>query len=798
MAGISIADRLLLHPVIPLLITLVLVAMLQLIATQIWPSIFSYSLKPLVASSLLLTAAIAAGAFSISLTHIHPSNHIAHIAIEDEGLVLGETVGRPILRSGRWQFLIQSHRVYKSDSISSATGRVQVFMDTSMTPPLPGYMLLFRGKITHPEGASNPGMFDYRAYQVRRNIHALMYASHLSHQQPARGLQASLRRMTARLQQHIQTQINRFIPTHSSNTVLTALLLGDQSSITSTTQSAFRATGLTHILAVSGLHVMLVGFLIYHLILPFCIRAGFSWMLCEWTRATVTVGILLIYMLIAGARPSVVRAVVMAVFMIAGVLLQRPRSSINVLGAAALVLLSFRPTSLFDVGFQLSFSAVLSIVCLYPTFMNLLPSRLLKRTLAKSFIASCMVSISATLGTMPVLLFHFGYVSFAGIFLNVLALPLTTASLSAGLAMLAFSSWIPSLSQLLGTAADVLIQGLIMVAESGAILLPFLSFAPGSISWAQVLLLTSFPLTLLLWQLKKYRWRWLLAVLCVGFFPIMLNAFSSIQKIEIIYFDVGHGDAALVRFPNGRHMLIDTGNASSYANQTKRVVLPFLASRGIKRLDVVVISHPHRDHAGGLPVLVEAVEIGRIICATSQSPAIQDFFRNVNRHSSSKLISEPPLIQEVTAGDTLQLDLSSRIRILSPPRSLAKHPNLNETSVVLRVSFGRTHFLFLGDAESEAEQALVHNFPTFLYSDIVKIGHHGSNTSSRKRLVSATVAQQNATIGLVSVKAGTGYNLPDPEALGRWRDAGAFLHRTDDAGALWISSDGLQITNKPY
>ena len=270
---------------------------------------------------------------------------------------------------------------------------------------------------------------------------------------------------------------------------------------------------------------------------------------------------------------------------------------------------------------------------------------------------------------------------------------------------------------------------------------------------------------------------------------VIVNISTTARKIEVVFFDVGHGDAALVSLPNGRNLLIDTGNKSRYSDQAKRVILPYLTYRGIKRIDDVVISHPHRDHAGGLSSLIQAVEIGRVVCSRSAIPTLRDMFA-IPEGASIEL----PQFSAVTAGDTLMLDPSTRIRVLSPTAALAKHTNLNEASVVIHIQFGQKQFLFLGDAELESESALIQNFPTFLYADVVKIAHHGSSTSSHPSLVSNVASRSSGkTLAVVSVGANTGYGLPDESVLFRWQHAGAILHVTDQSGALWISSDGNSI-----
>jgi competence protein ComEC len=254
-------------------------------------------------------------------------------------------------------------------------------------------------------------------------------------------------------------------------------------------------------------------------------------------------------------------------------------------------------------------------------------------------------------------------------------------------------------------------------------------------------------------------------------------------SLDVLFFDVGQGDAALLALPNGRHVLVDAGLRNPYTDQGSRTILPHLRFAGIDRLDAVVITHPHADHLGGLPTLLREIDVAQVV--------------HSGHNYSSELYAETRGLVEargvrsriVAAGDTLALDPSVHLQVLGPVA--APHPDdeANHGSVVLRVTYGDTSFLLTGDAEAAAEADLTTYYGELLASDAVKVGHHGSRTSSTPAFVER-VAGEGTVYAVVSVARRNVYGLPNAEALGAWEDAGAAVLQTWAEGAVWLRSDG--------
>ena len=726
-----------------------------------------------------------------------PANHIGRHADRTSEEVVVRLEGRvaddPVLTSGRVRFALDVRRLVRPGDTSDVRGLVHVTLGQSQWKPEQVYPVLERGNVLHLRGRlrpppllRNPADFDYGGYLQRRGVYALLSiyeAADVTVLGTDRGL---LDRVVVPVRRYATRCLDALLPTERGRMVLSALLLGDRSRIDEGTREAFVRTGLMHLLAVSGLHVLLVGMVLYALLRPMVLRLGVSRQTMELFRAAATMAVLGLYLFLTGGSASTVRAVIMAGLLIGGVLLQRPTNTLNALGVAALVLLLLRPAALFDVGFQLSFAAVGAIVTLGRRLDEAIPSRWQAYKALKWLVSMISVSLAATLGTMPVLLYHFGFVSFAGLVLNIAAIPLTMGTLSAGLAMLLLG-WMPPLAAVFGVAADTLARVLLWTA----------SWGEQGVGWAalngyldntwMLLAMLAGLVAFVQWPRPRLRWRWIAAALFLTTSGVWTDVARVNQqpRLDVLFFDVGQGDAALVSLPNGRHLLIDAGLRDGFTDQGVRTLLPHFERYGIRELDAVVISHPHSDHLGGLPALLRALPIHRVM-------------HNGDNYSSELYAETAHLLdslqvphQAVRAGDTLALDPDVRIHVLAPePDRLPE--NTNDASVVLRAVYGETAFLFTGDAEKAAEEGLSARYGPLLESTVIKVGHHGSSTSSTPAFISYA-SPDSGGIAIVSVARRNKYGLPDEEALRRWHQRGADVRLTAEQGALWLRSDGQHV-----
>lgn len=648
-----------------------------------------------------------------------------------------------------------------------------------------GDSVRLRGSLRPAPGQRNPGGFDYAAYLARRGTCCTMYVGDPADVTVRARTEAPVTEWVVTGRRYVRTQIHRYVPSEGGRAVLMALLLGDRGRITDAQREDFARTGLMHLLAVSGLHVFLVGMVFYVLLRPLLMRVRVPWRGMEIGRAVLTIGLLGFYMVLTGARPSVVRAVIMATLFIGSVVLQRSSHPLNTLGVAALVLLAIRPAALFDVGFQLSMAAVAGIVTLQPRFSAPIPERWRASATVDYAVSLLITSAAAVLATAPVLLFHFGWVSVGGLLLNVTGIPCTALGLSAALAMV-FGGGVSSMvGAAFGSAADLFVQGLLLTSRWGA----------DKLSWAGIRManpdvwvlgaLVFGVVSVAQWPRPRIRWRCIVGGLLLATVSLWGSVLTRQSALDVIFFDVGNGDAALVSTPLDRHILIDTGPRSPSGSAASYSVLPYLRQQGIRHLDAVLITHPDEDHLGGLPSILREVSVGRVL--HSGRSVDTELYAETRRLLEKQDVPARELEQD----DTLFVGSSVWLQVLGPPGPKT-FGSVNEASVVSRLTYGRTEMLFPGDVEAEAEGSLVRVYGRALRSDLVKVPHHGSKTSSTPSFVQS-VSESSTTHAVVSVGEENPHGMPHSVVMNRWQEEAKEVHRTSVRGAVWMQADGEDV-----
>ncbi len=777
--------------------------MLFAAAATAWARRRLVSLKALAVTLGVGVALTALGGARLAGWQQRPADHIAHLAsqVTFPAELAGTVAGHPVETERGVRFTLAADSAAPGDVFVPVRGDVQValWQPRSREAPRIAYPRLRAGDRVRVAGTlrplaprRNPADFDYGAYLARRGTHATL-AGYDSTALALVGTEAGVRdRIANAVRAHTRRALRAHVRAEEPRAVLSALLLADRSRIERGTRDAFAATGLMHLLAISGLHVLLVGMALYGLLKPLLHRLGWRWRTVEVVRAAATLGVLGLYVVATGAPPSAVRALVMAALLIVGAAAERAPNTLNALGVAALALLAARPTFLFDVGFQLSFAAVGAIVALVPVFERGVPAWWTAGRVRRWATGMTLVSLAATLGTMPVLLFHFGRVPLAGLVLNLAAIPATTVTLAGGLFAVALAP-VPALAGLAGASAEAGAQALLWTSRTGAEWLAWSNVGGFVRSGWWLGALSVGLVALALWPRPRPRWRLVAAAGCLAGVGVWQPVWTGAARpaLEVVFFDVGQGDAALVSLPNGRHLLVDAGVRDPYTDAGSRTVLPHLRRAGIDRLDAVVVTHPHADHLGGLPALLRAVEVGQVLHNG------QPYGSALYAETLGLLDSLGVDSRAVTAGDALGLDPAVHLQVLAP--GTAPHPGAeaNDGSVVLRVSYGATSFLLTGDAEHAAEADLVAHYGDLLASDVVKVGHHGSETSSTagfvERVAGERVPGGAAPLAVVSVARRNVHGLPDAAVLGRWQAAGATVLQTWAEGAVWLRSDGHRV-----
>lgn len=647
--------------------------------------------------------------------------------------------------------------------------------------PAEGCVAEFHGRLKDPAGKRNPGCFDYALYLRSQGIVKTMTCSGITIYPVRSFAPAPLSNIRYRVFQYRESFLGRLAEETDQPTaaLVRALLFGDKGSLDEEMLEAFRKNGTAHILAVSGLHIGII--------------YGFILKLWRWRRGKAFLLFNTTFFLLdataAGFSPSVTRAVVMVLLHIAASIRNKHYDLANAAFLVFFVVMVRNPFMIFNVGFQMSFLAVLTLTMVLP-YLNRFYSGL--------FAASAAVQI----GLGPFMLFHFNYIPLLAVIVNVPVVALAGLIVPLSLVCLALSPF-----RLLTPAAELLeplCEALKKLNETTQIdgLTTF------QVSSPPLWLMAIYYLGLLLFATEEgrlcliraarkgryvLRMLVLITVLSMGFTAVASDGFG---ECNLTFVDVGQGDCVCVRTDRGCY-LFDGGGSADY-NVGKSVLREYLLKNGVSHVDGAFVTHLHTDHYKGICELSQLGMVDRI------------YVYEANKRKEEQITEDTGLPEDaifyLKAGDTVTLEDGLRnndfvdVEILHPKRStkaeyrqmMEQETDENLMSLVFKVTFagrnGRTGVLITGDMGEEGEKEMLRDYQTALklQSHILKVGHHGSKTSTTGEFLAAV----RPAIAVIQVGANNMYGHPTPGTLDRLANSGASVLRNDLMGAV-----GFEIKN---
>ncbi|HKW08989.1 MAG TPA: DNA internalization-related competence protein ComEC/Rec2 [Gemmatimonadaceae bacterium] len=548
-----------------------------------------------------------------------------------------------------------------------------------------------------------------------------------------------------------------------------ALLVADMRDLSPEIRDRYAAAGLAHMLSISGLHVGIIAL---------ALEALFQ--LLHLARRTATVAAIIVvaaYVALIGAPEAAVRSAAMLAVLGVSRLLQRPTSPWAMLAiGAATPLVS--PRSVMEVGYQLSVIGVAALIAAGALVRRAVPRRIdgWRRTI----VAGLVVSTVATIVSAPLVAWTFGRISLVGPLTNLVAAPLMTLAqpmLFLGLLL----APVPSLASIVADAVHPLLVGFDAIALAGASIPHGWIVVSPTVPAALFAAVAS--VALIVACVSQFPGRALLvanvAIVCLVWSGLTPTG-SGFTEVHLI--DVGQGDAIGLRTPHGSWLLIDAGRAWHGGDAGRSVVLPYLTRRR-GRLVAFILSHPHTDHVGGAATVISALHPAYYYDAAFAGDA------DAYRESLLRARQAGAAWRRVHPGDSLVVD-GVRLQFLGPDSSWTaglNDPNL--ASTILLVRTGNVRMLLVGDAERPEEDWLVAHYGDSLHADVLKVGHHGSSTSSSAPFLDAV----RPRIALVSVGAGNSYGHPSAAVMATLASRGAQVLRTDRLGTIVVRTDGQRL-----
>lgn len=749
----------------------------------------------------------------ISLGFLHTANftnqalkedNIFSRIVKEENAVLTGTLHRiPLFDGKKSTVIIKSHslRLQHEKSLSRITGLVQLSLKAPWPASLvPGSELVIRTRLSRPYRFGNPGGFDYPAFLASQNIRIVGRISstahiHPLHQEPS--WLHSIRYLPERIRSALRESINNSLPKQEAG-VYRALLIGDRSGLSKLQLESFKASGVFHILAISGLHLSLVATTLFGIFYWLARRSRYLMLhvSCKKLALLSTIPPLCAYALLAGSQTPILRSLIMVLVFILAFCVQRQRSPFTTLSFAALLILLLNPLSLFTVSFQLSFSAVASLIVILPRLKALIQRENVPEqstfirffsTLCHWIIAVLLVSVAATIGTAPLLIHSFNRISTVGPVVNLLLEPLLCLfSLPFGLLAIPFLSISPHFGQWLLQFGGMGITTAMNIADFfGNLSVSTLWLATPSF---MLILLYYCSLVLCLQKFPARRTIPLFCIICgLFYFPPQAIFERYCTKSEITFLDVGQGSSTLLRFPGGKNVLIDGGGSSSTKfNVGESIIAPFLWYKRITHLDAVVITHPDADHFNGIPFILKRFKPD-ILWVNGDDGHDQGYDDLLNIAADLNITIREPEDNELlfTKGGAALRNIGNPLIDVKPEKNPALAMGSNDQSLILHFTANEETLscLFPGDISRKVEKALLApQTRNKLQASILLSPHHGSKTSNSSSFLKQIAPRQ------IVVSAGRFQPLlfPSTQLRSYCREKEIPLLNTAEIGAITI------------
>lgn len=697
---------------------------------------------------------------------------------EITGTVHGDLSIQPSSDGRGWRFrcLVEAQTIKTDVERNKAEGRLYVAGNAIRKEDIPkiqeGDILRARGRIKRIRGYKNPGQLDMERQARSQGITAGLSAEKGAVEVIGRDASALSGYLTE-VRRHYRSVLSEAMSEEDAAAIF-AMLFGGYEGIRAEVLESFTATGIVHILSVSGSHITLLAAVFAWLGRALRLRRGIT--------AVVIVSAISVYVLLASAVAPAVRSGIMGIVAALALVLERERDARQILSVTGLLMLLWSPWLLFDISFELSFAATAGLLYIAPRLREL---RALEN--APEWISgSLSITIAAQAAVLPLLAWYFHVVSLSSLLANILVVPvlelIMIAALFAGMAAV----FLPMAARFILAGDSLLFGGASELSKLLAELPMSQVYLPPMGAGFAILYYSVIVFWLQDRERKEYlvniirgtRGRAAALAVFAGIFFVGLSSLFRAPEMSVHFIDVGQGDSALIITPHGRAFMMDTGGTRDAGFDIgTRVDVPYLLQHGVRALDAVFLTHAHEDHSAGTGGILRKLPAGTVFAAHEGKEVYQAAMRLSSRDMAKTVFTAPP------EGTEIIID-GVKIEVLFAPEAAGSRTSENELSNVYRVTYGNASFLFTGDLVKEKEKELIrkHN----VRSSVLKVGHHGSKTSSSEPFLSAVQPKW----AVISVGDGNSFGHPNRETLQALENHGIKVYRTDQNGAVTFRTDG--------
>jgi len=727
----------------------------------------------------------------------HQEFDLLPLASQRELVVIEGTVLEPAKMSREVvRLVLRADSLFHQGSTKSVREKLQISIYNHGRDFSPGEKIRFPARLRPFENFNNSGRYDY---ELDMDLKSFSCAATVSDGRQIVPMGMGRLGVPLDILEKARRPIRHLFQKNLSpenQALFQAMILGETQNVSRKMREPFNITGLGHLLAVSGLHIGLVGWLAYALfkgLLSISYRFALQ-MNIRKLAAIMTCVPVIVYAFLAGFQVSSQRAMIMALAYFFSIIMGREKEIWSTLTVAAFAVLAINPHSLFGISFQLSFCAVIGILWLAPPIYRKILAPPVEHTKSGSltfrlyrYLGGLLaVSASAMIFLFPIVSFYFHRVSMVALPANLMAVPIL------GLWVIPLGLLSAAALPVSSTLADLALQLGAWGMEWMSAIIRFWSQVP----WASLWVVTPNLFEILLFYGLVFfifflrRWSWskaglvIVLLLIAGDFSYWTYKTRFNPRLEVTFLDVGQGNSALIQFPGRQRMLIDGGGFSrSTFDLGKNVVAPFLWHSKMLRVDYLVMSHPQSDHMNGLHFIASHFH-------AKEFWSNGDDVENESFKDLMKILEEKE-IKKLFPGDLMTgREISGvKIEVLHPKPDQDKSQSskgsggLNNRSLVLRLTYGGKSVLFPGDVEQAGEETLVSSAGRLLKSDILLAPHHGSKSSCSEPFLQ----EVKPNLCIVSCGRGNYFGFPHSDTLRRLEAVGCEIMRIDQVGSIRLS-----------